>query len=227
MIADFINDLPPIDKTESLKHIIKAIESNRWDIARQLWIVDIMKLKKKSINGTLSIFGGTDEMFVDHIVIFQKHRKIIYCSNNCPNNDSELEGDLFHIFLTKQNDNISIDFGKTKEKCTVCKSSIKFDFRFAFRTHLIFCDFISQNVVLAEVPKELLIDRRKYRLMCAVLHIRKNAHFVAVFTFEDNYYAVNDLDQTVAIMNPLNNKRQELVDPIYLFPVVNAVYILI
>jgi hypothetical protein len=74
-----------------------------------------------------------------------------------------------------------------------------------------------------ELPEHFLIDGKKYILLCAIVHLKKQKHFVGIFTIGSRKYLVDDLTPTEfkCLDKDSNNNQQYLTTNIS-----NALYYL-
>ena len=67
----------------------------------------------------------------------------------------------------------------------------------------------SSHFNIHELPKTLQIQNKNYKLLCAILHLRRQQHFVSIFEIGNNKYIVDDLLPNVKMIdqkNPIDKK---------------------
>ena len=70
---NLLDDLTNFPNTELLIDIIYNIENFNWDLARKIWIVNIMNLHQRTSRRTISLFGSEYGRFFQFIGYFQKY----------------------------------------------------------------------------------------------------------------------------------------------------------
>ena len=82
-LPTFVNNLPAIELSVTLKEIIKCINLLKWNDAREFWIVHVMKYNRIHTNGSISLFGSEYDMFIKFLMPFQLHNLIQICKDGC------------------------------------------------------------------------------------------------------------------------------------------------
>lgn len=67
---------------------------------------------------------------------------------------------------------------------------------------------------LNDIPMRINIDNIDFQLVCATLHNIEIQHFYGVFNIDDNFYVVDDLDQSVAFLENILRKNIYLTMPV-------------
>ncbi len=78
-------------KTLIIYEIINQIELKNWNLARELWIREIINYDFKITRNSISLFGSEEERFVQFMFLYQRHILIQICSINCSKNNSEFK----------------------------------------------------------------------------------------------------------------------------------------
>ena len=50
------------------------IDALKWNEARQIWIIEVMKLKEKTTVDSISMFGSEYDMFIKYLINFQEYK---------------------------------------------------------------------------------------------------------------------------------------------------------
>lgn len=193
-VPNFINTLPQLEITVTIKKIIENIQEQKWNLARQLWIVDIMKYKEKPIRNTISMFGSESEMFLKYIGIYQKHNLKQICTLNCEYTNKIINKDNYYIFFEQKNGKLQLHSYSYK-KCKKCKKQILLEYEFVNNPNMLLIQTASSNVKISEIPQIIRINDNNFRVMCVTLH--KDNHFIGVFELNGKRYVVDDLVQGV------------------------------
>lgn len=113
-------------------------------------------------------------------------------------NNSEL------IFFNKINNQVTLH-ARYFSNCDQCKNSISTEIHFINDPNFIFIEAAHANIFINDLPKVINIKNRIYQLLCATFHIHKgNGHFVGCFYLNNNFYIIDDLDQSVRYLPPLD-----------------------
>ena len=63
-IDRFINNIPVHENSSIFKEIILLIDNKKWNMAKEVWITQIMKVSKDPKSKKISMFGAIDEKLV-------------------------------------------------------------------------------------------------------------------------------------------------------------------
>ena len=55
------------------------------------------------------------------------------------------------------------------------------------------------------MPKEILINEKRFKLICSTVYKSSIRHFVGLFLINNIFYVVDDLGRTFIYLEPLNN----------------------
>ena len=195
---NFTLDLPDIQpKKNNIIRMINNVEQDNWDMARQIWVNDIMNLntpvgKKKRI----SLYGTQELMFNRYVNEFQSYRLVKNCRITCVENNLTLPGNRKEIFLAKK----GFDIYATPlegDKCTICKTNMTFKYNFIYNIDYLIID-VYHEIPLYNVPKQLSLENSqgvmRFKLILAT--IGTGRHFKSCFLFNGIFYLVDDLDQS-------------------------------
>jgi hypothetical protein len=189
------------EQYDIIKDIIDKIENHNWNKAKELWIIKIMKYKISSSIKNISLFGSEDLMFFSYLSKYQEYQIVQKCQPTCINNNSIYRSSSTYIFFRKENNIPKLFFGYT-EKCRFCSESITTDIIFINQTKFLFIQPSEMNIVFSELPREILVDDQRFKLLCATLHTElADGHFVGMFNFNNDIYIVDDLNQSVEILS--------------------------
>ena len=167
---------------------------------------DIAKAKK------IDFYGEIEQYFLKYIYIFQTHSLLQNCSKDCIYNGNMIISDNSAIigFGKLRQKNIAIVSSEIS-KCSLCSSRVTCDINFKYNTLFVFMEPRS-HFKINELPEHFLIDGKKYILLCAIVHLKKQKHFVGIFTIGSRKYLVDDLTPTEfkCLDKDSNNNQQYL-----------------
>ena len=185
------------EQYDIIKAIIDQIQNINWNQAKEMWILKMMKYKIRSSLKNISLYGSEDVMFFSYISKYQEYQMVQKCQPTCIKNNSIYRSTSTYIFFQKENNIPKLFFGYTK-KCRLCSVSITTDIIFINQTKFLFIQPSQMNMVISELPKEIMLNDQRFKLLCATLHTQlADGHFVGVFNFNNNLYIVDDLNQSV------------------------------
>lgn len=214
MKENFLEDIPIIDITDSLKRLIEYIENNDWNNAKKTLIIEIMKLNLNEKH--LSFFGTENEFFINYFSAYQSHLIKQQCSTFCYLNNSVYLNDSTSLYFVKINDQVTLTVF-TNEKCNICNSNINSSIQLQHRANFLLIESSDTNIKIYELPSRLNINDRIFKFLCTTFN--QNNHFKSIFKLNKKFYLVDDLDQTVIFLTELdgknNNQKKQLFDSKY------------
>ncbi len=216
---NFLNHLPLIELTGLLKIIIDQINLKKWDLSRQIWIVDVMKYDKALENNKISIFGTIHEMFIKYMGVYQQHNIVQKCDIHCENHNKIVSDQVNQLFFRKKGEIVQLHTFH-KQNCKSCKKRVSHVFNFNHSIKLIFVEAAS-DMFIDEIPKQLHIQNNMLSLLCTVLHDYN--HFIGVFELFKNRYIVDDLPPNIFNL-PSSIKRGDRLNRYFNLTVSTAVY---
>jgi hypothetical protein len=105
-------------------HIFSKTHNIKWDLAKELWIKNIIKYNENTKKNSISLFGSESDYFTRHISEYQNHRLIQLCSKNCNLNQNVIiQTNCDKIYFKKQKGNVILYSG-FERKCKNCKENI-------------------------------------------------------------------------------------------------------
>ena len=204
---DFVASLPQIPKTIHLTEFIDFIDTLQWNKAKEKFIVDIMQNGQQIKDGRLNFFGSEHNQFLRFMADFQNHRLRQLCSESCNLNGAFLENNSNSFNLNKINERIVLDSLWTG-RCPKC--SKEFDVEVIFDLNVpqfIFFTTRFTNIFYSDLPKELVIDGKRFKLLCATILDNINyqiPHFVSIFELNGNNFVVNGIGSQSEYLPPFN-----------------------
>jgi len=192
--------------SRTLIRIVKYIDELNWDKAREIWVNDIMKYNEVPINYTISLFGSDRERFYSYLHSFQEHSVTQLCSPNCEDYNKIIYQDSVEISFQKINRKVEL-FSGISGICSKCKTLLSSRIRFKSKSSFIFVQSAYERIFIHEIPKLLKIDGLQYRFLCSTIY--KPGHFVSIFDFNDQFFIVDDLDQSVSLLPPFEPNKSE------------------
>ena len=234
---NFTINLPNLPQTQFLLNIITHIENLNWDMARQIWIVNIMKYSKKSNKdtGEISMFGSESEKFFQYLAEYQKHEFLKKCNPHCLENGQPLkhlnrqqrnrESNVLH-FERDYNDIISLQqIMPDTVNCLSCSEQVSIDRRFINNPLFLFIYDDVSPTLINDLPKEITIDNKIYKLLCAHAYKADSRHFVCFFEFDNTIYLVDDIGKKCELLPTTNTSIRQR--EIYNLPITSCFYYLI
>lgn len=185
------------NKSKTILRIVNNIDQLNWDMAREIWVNDIMKYNEVPIDNTISLFGSDRERFYSYLHIFQEHTVFQLCSQNCDENHKMVYKDSVEISFQKRNNIVEL-FSGISGKCSKCKSSLTSIIRFKSRPPFLYIQSAYQRIFINEIPKVIQIDGLNYRFLCSTVY--KPGHFVSIFDLNQQFFIIDDLDQSVKLL---------------------------
>ena len=193
-----------MEPSNSLKKIIQLIDSQKWNEARQMWIVNVMKYNKNPINNSISLFGSEYEMFIKYIISFQQHHLIQICSNTCSKTNKIISMDREILIFKKINNEIRLHTFHT-HICKTCKTEIIPKLEFINNPNFLIIESPG-NTFINEIPQLVKNDDKIYRWFCTTLN--KRNHFIGVFELENQKYVIDDLKKNATLLSQPNSNPQ-------------------
>ena len=203
-----------------LNEIITCIENKEWNKAKSIWLLDVLSLdyelecncdhcKNCLTNGAISTFGSEYEFFLQPIVEIQKYEVIMSCSITCKNNNIKKES--VSLNFQKINDEVSLIFTNQKE-CCYCLNKIKSECSFFYNPPWIFIQTSNSKAIYAnELPKFLILMKKRYELLCATIHTKSPGHFRSIFYLNSIFFLIDDLNPKMETKQP----KQKIVTCFY------------
>lgn len=179
------------NQNELLQHlyeVIQHIENRDWDGAKSIWSKNVIKLKL-SPSGYIDAWGTEMEMFIRFFSPLQEYTIIRTCLSSCERNNSQQTKQLL-AFRSDNNNKISL-FGN--EKCRLCDKIKTYTIRFDRNPFIIIIEAsLGFKTNIYDLPKELLINNKKYCLLMMTSYIDERSHFVSLFLINNVIYYVDD-----------------------------------
>ncbi|CAF0923792.1 unnamed protein product [Brachionus calyciflorus] len=192
------------DFEKSLEEIMLKIDNNDWDLAREFLIKNIIKYDvsptKRGKKFQISLFGSEFEFFIQFFLKYQKHELLQSCDQFCSKNNKEIiSKDSEHIYFKKKGENIIL-YSCYTEKCKECRKKIEPKIKFLNKTNFIYIQSLKNDIFIKELPKEIKIENQTFKFFYST--VNKPGHFLGIFDFEKNLFAVDDISQRVNCLTP-------------------------
>jgi hypothetical protein len=190
--------------TSSLFLTIDYADCSKWDEAKSIWMVDVVK-KAPNDRRIIDCFGSEYLMFGEHVRCMQKSNLV--CINGaCPYANQSQDFRLEYFIERDLNSNICCSL--LNNKCRNCDQTL--EIRFEYNPPWILVESsVNSAVNFTELPLELDINGRKFKLLCSTIESKSTkAHFEAIFTLENRFFLVDDLkkgDERAVEYLPLNS----------------------
>ena len=161
--------------------MIRLIDVYEWNLAKQTFILDIMRYNSPAIRGQLDFFGSEYGKLIRYLDKFQLHNLIQICTPGCVNDGAILRNQTDTIYLNKINNNVVLHSMHTR-LCQACQ--VHCDVLIDFGTNnpnFILIQTVTRSIIFNEMPKILEINNRRYQLLCATALEENRAHFISIF----------------------------------------------
>jgi hypothetical protein len=207
---DFFILIPKLEKTRFILSIIELIDQGAWNLAKEMWINQIIKHSETPTRNTLSMFNNEYDIFIEHLREFQSFSLRQMCTLGCPNNFLLINNDEDKLFFMKDELNSDIRIGSMLQmNCRICRSPTESDIRFHQQPNFVFID--SGLFFLHELPKELEINNKKFGLLCATIHVANKKHFVGIFNIVNRFYLIDDLEEIARVVPLVEYVSPEII----------------
>jgi hypothetical protein len=184
---------------QALNTVIDFIEQNKWNEAKSIWILEILKMTPNAPH-SFSTYNASYNSIGRIISEQQKYiaeAKCEFCSHE------ERDKQLMHFYFnTDINNNLIHTFSHGYE-CPLCEQTMNtrkgrfistpawLVFDINYKDH-------STNVNCYDVPKLITVNEFTFKLLCCQIHTNEasktSAHFKGIFLIEDIFYMVDDLN---------------------------------
>jgi len=165
-----------------------------------------MNSQVKILGGQISLWGSEDFIFSQYLGDFQSYKLLQHCNISCVLNGNTLRENSSSIFLEKTLGNIVELYESFIGKCPACLVLIKTKIEFNCNPNFIIVQPANQLHMIRynDLHKEIIIDGRRFKLMCATVLENKD-HFVAIFNINGSNFYVNAIGKQCEEM-PLYNE---------------------
>jgi hypothetical protein len=205
----FLEQIPLLKHTETIKEIIKNINDLEWNIAKELWIKNIMHYNEEIRKKSITLYGSESNRFIRHINEYQQHHLIQICSENCNRNRNVIiQSNCDKIYFKKINNKVNIYSG-FDGLCSECKAPIKSEITFENNPNFLFIESIYSNIFLNDLPKTINIRGISYKILCSTIH--QNDHFLSIFSINDYLFKIDDLDRSFVHLENNLKKRKNFI----------------
>ena len=198
---NFIQNIPILEFTQTLKEIIMSIEQLDWNKAKQLWVLNIMDLEPLNQN-EFSVFGSVTGRFSDYLLNYQLHQLRQLCDTNCVLNKTRiLSEDSARILFIKQRNRVKVD-SLFSGRCINCNTMISTEIIFKHNPNFLFIEPAGNNIFVHEIPKQIIFSTKTYILMCVTAY--KPGHMVGIFNIYNDLYLIDDLSTSAKLLSRAN-----------------------
>jgi hypothetical protein len=195
----FVRQIPKLRYAKEIKNIIKHINSNDWNKAKEVWINNVINYLPDA--DQINLYGTERDNFLQYLSQFQIYDKIQYCSSNCQRNKLTIfkDADMIMLYVNPQ---VTLDPNLVKSPfCEKCNSSKILTYTFKNKPNFIFIDsYDVKSTYLNDYPSEFIFGNLSFKRLCTTLY-NGNNHFVGVFVIEDNYFVVDDTNDQVIYLD--------------------------
>ena len=176
---------------EKIASIIGFIDSNNWNKAKSIWLLDVCKIfvsQDENGNHSICTFGTEMELFINFIKPIQSFESQVVCNNQLCMRSSTIND----LYFSKVGEDVVLNFF-LKEKCSYCSHqlSISNNFNGVPPYHFIESD-IRDKLNVHQLPNEISFGEGKmYKFICTTYC--KRQHFRSIFNIKSKIYLVDDL----------------------------------
>ncbi|CAF1093077.1 unnamed protein product [Brachionus calyciflorus] len=196
---DSFEETEPTQEIVGLKEIVKLIDIHKWNLAKEKWVNNFLKLSESPINKTISLFGSEKNFFLNPLKKIQRHELIQLCKVECIQNANLIiRDDSEEIFLKKIKKQIVVHSCYT-DRCTQCRKKSSSFIRFYKKTRFIFFQSADPNIFIKDLPDQLTIDNEDFKFLCSTVYTSR--HFISIFKINEIFYKVDDLDKSLVALD--------------------------
>lgn len=177
------------DLTTNIYEIIKKIEEREWNEAKSIWTTKVNMNPITNNDGCLSIntLGIEHEMFINSFVPFQEYQLKRKCSTSCERNNTIKIKKYIYIALDINNNIVLFN----ESDCRLCGKSRSVEPIFTKNPFILVIEAVS-HFKIHDIPKELIINKKKYRFLMMTIHQSARIHFISLFELNNRIHFVDD-----------------------------------
>ena len=207
----FVDLIPNVNEKPLLIELIKLIDSFEWNMAKQYWLIEFMQSSIPIVSRQVDFWGSERGKFLKYIESFQKYELLQFCNINCVFNGAIITQTSIIYFEKIINVALSLPYTGL---CPNCGARIKCEINFSLNVpNFIFIESQTYNIVFNELPKELLINNKRFRLLCGTGYLHHRNHYIGIIELNNNLYVIDGLRDGGIITylppsNRVSNKRR-------------------
>ncbi|CAF0938030.1 unnamed protein product [Brachionus calyciflorus] len=191
---------------ETLEEIILKIDKNEWNVARELWVNDILKddilPTKRRTRFQISLFGSEFEFFIRFLVKYQMHEVLQSCNEFCYKNKQYIiSNNSENIYFLKEKGQVEL-YSFYRDNCNECGKKIQPQIKFKNKTHFLYIESLTNDILVKDLPKEIKIENQTFKFFYSTIH--NSGHFLGIFDFGSDLLGVDDIGQKVNILESLD-----------------------
>jgi len=181
---------------KTLLKIINYIHENQWNMAKSIWVVDILKISPT--RRTFDCFGSEYDQFIRHVKFLQEFE--MHCADkNCPLfKVKEYSNDEIYV---RRDDNDNIVYLEDRT-CQICKKCLSLVFKRNSPPWLILQLALTKTsdfVCFDELPQTININELNYSILCTTIVSKTTLnHFSAIFQIENKSFLVDSLNSAIS-----------------------------
>ena len=197
--------IPNVNEKPLLIELIKLIDSLEWNMAKQHWLIEFMHSSLPIVSKQVDFWGSERGKFLKYIESFQKYDLLQFCSINCIYNGAIITQTSIIYFEKIINVVLSLPYTGL---CPNCGTRINCEINFSINEpNFIFKESQTSNIVFDELPKELLINNKRFKLLCGTGFVHQRNHYIGIIELNNNLYVIDGLREggIITYLPPLNN----------------------
>ncbi len=206
LIPDFSNNIPQLEFASQIKEIIRHIDLFEWNLAREIWILDVMRYnlsnRRTHQDREINLLNSERENFLEPIRDFQLYDTEQNCTPGCPLNKMLISNNSYVMLLSWKRERqkrtgkkINVEIRNLHEGiCDGCNAPIEAIKKFHNNPNFIYFDSVDE-IFVEDIPLNINIDGKSYNHLCSTVY--KNRHFKGIFRLENNFFVVDDIGRSV------------------------------
>ena len=177
---------------KNIYEIIKNIEQRKWNEAKAIWTMKVQKIQPRMIGPrsfNIITWGTENEMFISCFLPFQEYTLKRKCTSSCERNNTQKINQYLY-FQSDINRNIVLFNDRT---CRLCDKSRSYEI--IFNRHpliLIIETALHFSINIQDIPKQLIINNKKYCFLMMTTYLENRAHFVSLFEINNHIHFEDD-----------------------------------
>lgn len=194
IVDQFPEKILDFEHSPALLDLIEKINSYEWNCARQIWYTKIMKMEVNKKKSKINFYGTVEDFLIKYMYGYQEHELFQKCVNNCSLNGSLISKDANVLHLGKLRTKEIGIVTDLSDKCKECRNRVTCDVRFRHNPLFVFIE-TSSHLKINELPKNIEIQNKTYKLLNVIFYLHAKRHFVSVFDINNQKVLIDDLSR--------------------------------
>jgi hypothetical protein len=210
----YIDSIADLELKNRITKIIEKIDLFDWNMAREEWIVGVMKYDKSPIANTISMWGSVHDRFAKYVIGLQTYSLRQLCDTDCMYSNQIISSERQIMMFEKTKKGVQLHTFQSK-LCKQCKKKAEWKFEFKNEPKILFIES-ADNTTFNEIPDTLMLNSFRFRILCSMLHMPN--HFVGIFRLKNASFVVDDLEKNAIFLPPfsaINKSRRNSLNTYY------------